>query len=133
MKTVWMNVGAIALALALIFGLAHGKKNVIYAQSVPYTATVTWTPNSATDNVTQYNMTLDAGTPQTVLPQACTVTTCTAQVSIGAFGSHNLSVTAQNCVITGGGATCTIQVSNPATISFALNQKPTPVNGVVIK
>ena len=57
----------------------------IYAQSLPATVHANWTPNAATENVTQYQVTLDTGPAVVALPTVCTATTCITTLTVPSF------------------------------------------------
>src|SRR5271154_5947570 len=108
----------ILFTLALLF-LISGKAS---AQTIPVTAS--WNPNAAAQNVTQYTIQMDATTPVIVLPAACTATTCSAPIFQVGFGSHTVTLTAQNVSITG---STTLQSSPAATMTFSVNAVPLTV------
>lgn len=122
-------IGAVILAPSV-----SKKRLVIYAQSVPYTATVKWNPNPVGDNVSSYTVTLDTGTPQVIQASTCTPTLCSTTVSIPTFGAHSWSVFATNQTLSGGtGVTGTPQNGNASSQAFSLNQKPVAPAGQVIQ
>lgn len=130
------------VALAFFFGAVCSKIPingvpaigvVLYAQSVPTTATVFWNPNAATENIVSYQLTIDGGTPITVLPTACTGTPvqCVASVSYATFGAHPTCVAAVNLDL-GGDPTVT---GSPRTgqskcASVVVNPLASPPTGV---
>ena len=97
-----------------------------YAQ-VPATVHAVWNPNPAADLVTQYQITVDAGTPIVVPLTACTATTCTQQLTIPAFGSHTVVLVAQNLKLSTDPTS--IQSGPPASVTFSLGAVPTVVTG----
>ena len=91
----------------------------------PATVHASWTPNPATDNVTQYSLTLDAGTPVVILASACSATLCPAAalaVTVPTFGSHTVSLVAQNLKLTTDPTS--IQSGPATTITFTLAAAP---------
>lgn len=126
----------IAVALVVggsLFGFRrHGV--ILYAQSLPYNSTFTWSPNPVGDNVSLYTVTLDSGTPVVVLASTCTTTLCSSSVPINAFGSHTISVFATNQTLSGGtGVTGTPQNGPSASLMFSLNQAPNKVASPGVK
>jgi hypothetical protein len=125
MKKRHVGVLLVLVVLALFNLFAAKRGTVLYAQSVPFTATVEWTPNASTDNVSSYGVQLDGGAVQTVLASSCTATLCTAAVQVPTFGNHTASVFATNLNLTGGtGVIGTPQNSTLTLQAFALNPKP---------
>lgn len=115
---------------AVVLSGASRKKNVIYAQSVPYTATHTWNPNPASENVVSYTVQLDGATPVVVLASACTPTQCSTTISVPTFGAHTITDFATNQTLTGDpGVIGTPQNGPTASLNFSLNQKPGAVSG----
>jgi len=101
---------------------------ILYAQALPATVHASWTPNVASDAVTQYQVTLDAGPAAIILPAACTATLCTsAAVSVAAYGAHVLTLRACNLKI--GTDPTTLQCSATLTLPFTLNAPPGAIAG----
>ena len=99
--------------------------SVARAQS---TATASWNPNPATDNVVQYRMVVDNNAPITILPTACSATICTFGLTgVTAGVAHTVSLTAWNATITGG---TVLQSSLPSTASFTINNKPVVITSI---
>lgn len=98
----------------------------VQAQTFPLTVKAYWTPNPASDNVTSYSMTLDAGTPVSVPgiaindtncpvatnPQGCILQTA----SVATAGQHTVCVSAVNAWGTSAPACVTVNISNPGAI-----------------
>lgn len=113
-----------------------GGMTVLFAQTVPTTATVSWDPRPASENVVDYQVSLDGGAPVTVLPTSCTATVCSGSVSIASFGAHAWSVFGRNQKISCTNGTCTppvIQNGAVSTQNFALNQAPGQVGNQAVK
>lgn len=109
---------------------------VLNAQTVPHQATFLWNPNPAGDNVTDYQVVLDGGAPQTVLPSACTGTpvVCSVPVTLTTFGAHTASVAARNLSMSGDpGVTGTPQSSPASVLNLVLNQAPSKPTGAAAK
>lgn len=104
----------------------------LYAQSLPANLKATWTPNPASQNVTQYKLTLDGGTPQVAPLTSCTPTLCTAGFVVPTYGSHTVAVVATNVSLDAGGNVA-LQDSPPAQITFTLNTPPNAVGGLAVK
>ena len=96
---------------------------------VPATVHATWTPNPSTDNIVQYQVTLDIAAPITVLPTVCT-TICSQILTVPAFGSHTISLVAQNLKLSTDPTS--LQSSTPTTITFTLGAMPTVVAGLKV-
>lgn len=97
---------------------------------VPATVHATWTPNVASDNVTQYSITVDAAAPVIMLATACSPTLCSQILTIPAFGLHTVSLVAQNFKISGDPTT--LQSSAPLVVTFTLAAAPIVVAGLKI-
>lgn len=125
--------------LALVFmAVSAGKAcmtmpgvQVVYAQSLPATVTVSINPNPASENDTSYTFALDGGTPVVVQASACTATACSTTFSVASFGNHAWTAFATNQKITCTSGTCTGSPQNgpSAGQAFALNQTPTATTG----
>ncbi len=129
-----ISIGALAAALALAAcAMFTGPGRVVlYAQSLPATVHAQWDPPAAAENVTGYTMTLDGGTP---IPVGITIDpTCScirAPLTVPAFGSHTLTVVANNLLISGDpGST---QSGSPAAVGFVLAKAAVVTNGKVTK
>ena len=109
MKKVFLTIAFLALA-------ANAKAQV------PATVHATWTPNPATDNVTQYSATVDTGTPIIVPLTACTALLCTQQLTIPTFGVHTISLVAQNLKLSTDPTS--IQSGPASTVTFTLAAAP---------
>ena len=120
-------IGGLSLILV---GSCRPTDLVLYAQALPYTVTVTWTPNAAADNVVNYQVQLDAGAPATVVASSCTPTACMASVPIPAYGSHTMVVWGQNYILS---TSTTLQAGSKTTVPFVLNQVPGTVQNVGLK
>ena len=118
-------LAVLALAACASVGL------VLYAQTLPRPATVTWNPNAAADNVVDYQVTLDAGAPLTVLATACTATTCTQAISLPTLGAHTVSVLARNLALSTDPTS--LQASAPTTVTFTLSGVPGRATNVTVK
>ena len=118
------------LALSLLTACASAGL-VLYAQTLPRPATVTWNPNAAVDNVVDYQVSLDAGAPLTVLATACTATTCSQAISLPTLGAHTVSVVARNLAIST--EPTSLQASAPTTVSFTLNRGPGGPTNVTVR
>ena len=110
------------LAGAWLVGSPRVRMVRLYAQILPRAATATWNPNPATDNVIDYQLTLDAGTPLTLLATACSATTCSQAISLTAFGSHTVSVVARNLSLSTDPTS--LQASLPTSVMVILNRAP---------
>src|SRR3990167_2295339 len=117
-----------ALVLLVVWVVLSGSLGclaalpVLYAQSLPATLTASWAPNPASDNVLDYQVTLDGGVPVTAPVSACTLTLCAARFDVAAYGPHSLTVAAQNCRVDVLGDLQTALASDPAT--FVLSAAP---------
>lgn len=125
LKKVVIGMGMTAMVAMGHHVMKH--KIVLYAQTLPSVKHATWIPNPASQNVTQYVVTLDSGTPTTVLASSCTATLCTGTIAIPAFGNHSISVTAQNLALSTDPTS--LQSGPAAAVSFSLNQGPSGPSG----
>lgn len=107
------------------------RGTVLYAQTLPSVVKAQWTPNPASENVTQYQVTLDGGAPLTLLATACTATLCTQTVTVAAYGAHTASVVAQNVWLSSD-PTAT-GTSPAATVNFVLSPAPGQPSGSGVK
>jgi hypothetical protein len=83
----------------------------VNAQTLPASAHVNWPPNPAGDQVTAYNLTLDANTPIVVPPTLDASCSCIRQqITITTAGSHTITLTATNIWGTSLPATLTFNV-----------------------
>lgn len=112
----------VALLIALV---SVSCVDTLYAQSLPVTLTVTWNANPVSDNVTGYEVSIDAAAPIGVIGT-------TTPITVTSFGHHVISVVAVNVMLTCDDPTqCgsgTITKSAPTTLGFTLNSsaaKPT--------
>lgn len=136
------------VALWMLFGglIAYGCTRipvdvtpglVLYAQSVPATVTTSWNPNPATENVVQYNVTVDGVAQVPVLSSVCggSPVKCTLQVQVPSFGPHTVSVAGVNLNISGdpSAVTGSQQVGTAASVSFNLNQTPAKPSGLGVQ
>ena len=126
----------VLLVLAIVAGciLSRGGPGVLVleAQSVPVVLRVQWDPNAATENVSQYRVTLDGGAPITVGPVVDPACACVqSPITVATFGAHTVSVVAVNLGLSDDPASA--QVSDPTSISFTLNPPPGAVKGGKIK
>ena len=80
----------------------------IYAQTLPVTRTAVWTPNAASDAVTNYTVRLDGTT-------VGSPTAATQSVTFTTLGAHTVTVTATNIWGTSGPLTLTVNVVAPST------------------
>jgi hypothetical protein len=130
--------------LAMLFGVFTAGRSctlpngsvVVFAQSLPATINVSINPNAASENVVDYQFSLDGGAPVTVLASACTATACSTSFSVSTFGNHLWSAVARNQKISCTDGTCTppvIQAGPAATQHFALNQAPSLPTGQAVK
>ena len=106
-------------------------RTIIFAQTLPASLHAQWTPNPVTENVTAYVLTLDAEMPVTILPVVCTAVLCETTVSVSTFGSHTVTLIAQNQQVSGDPASG--QSSPAATVTFTLSQAPGQVGNVRVK
>ena len=141
-----MRTKTLVMVLALVLAAACASMlptksvgTVLYAQTVPATLHATWTPSvvDATHSApTQYVLTLDNGTSQTVAASTCTPAQCSATIAVPSFGNHAVSVVATSpmltCAVAGSCTDSTLQTSPAATITFTLNQAPAAVSGVAV-
>lgn len=129
-KTIAATLAALALAACALF--TRPGAVVVYAQTLPATVHAQWDPPAATDNVTNYTMTLDGGSPVTVpnvVDQSCSC--IRTPLTVPAFGSHTVAVVANNLLIsTDPGST---QSSSPTTVAFTLAKAAVISNGKVTK
>lgn len=102
---------------------------ILYAQSLPSVKHAVWTPDAASFNVTNYVVTID-GVAQNVAPGVCTPTQCSAAVSVTSFGSHTVTVVAQNLALSTDPTST--QSSAAASVTFTLNQAAPSVSGASI-
>jgi hypothetical protein len=108
--------------------------DVVYAQSLPATVHVTWTPSvvdSTHSAPIQYSVVTDGGTAVVLQASSCTSTLCTVAISVNSFGQHSTVVSAQNYKIDSDPST--IQSSPAAPRVWVLNQGPNPATGTAIK
>ena len=107
-------IGLVTITLLGLFTYFNQGRGivVIHAQSLPITKTVAWDPNPAADNVTQYNLGLDAG-PRTAILAPVT----TGTVIFTTTGLHTIRLNAQNMWGMSPDATLTVNVIVPATPS----------------
>lgn len=107
---------------------------VLYAQSVPATVTTSWNQNPTTENVIQYNVTVDGVAQAPVLSSVCSGTPvrCTLQFSLASFGRHTVSVAGVNLNLSGdpSAVTGSQQVGVAASLVFDLNQAPGKPTGL---
>ena len=61
----------------------------------PISATVAWTPNAPTDNVTSYQVVFNNGTPINVDPSTCSPTECSVKITVASL-TNTVVVTAVN-------------------------------------
>jgi hypothetical protein len=120
MTKTWSATLLIVAAL-LIWPFVH-RPVVIRAQTVPVTLHARWNPNPPTENVTNYQITLDTAAPQDVALTSCTATVCDATFVVPTFGAHSLALVAQNLLLSGDPTS--VQSSPPTTVSFTLNPSP---------
>jgi len=122
--------------LAVIAGCIFSKPSgglVLYAQTVPTAVRAQWSPNVAADGVLSYQVTLDGGTPITVVPTVDVTCSCVqTPLNIPAFGSHTVTVTATNLLVSTD-PNSGQQSSAPTLITFSLNRSPSAVTGGTIK
>lgn len=124
----------IVLALAPFVAGCQSPIVTLYAQSLPATLHALWTPNPATDNISQYAVILDGGSPQAQSPSVCTPTLCTGTFTVGSYGSHNLVILASNVYLSAPGVAPVNQDSAPsAPVAFTLSASPRSVTGGAVK
>ena len=122
---------AVVLAACAIF---NGPARVeLYAQAVPATLKARWDPNPATDNVTEYRITLNGGAPIVVAPTLNAACSCIQQeITIPAFGAYTVAVVAVNQSLSTDPTSA--QVSDATNLSFTLSPPPGLVkNGKITK
>ena len=116
-----MKLKFLVLAAALLFSRQ-------LAAQTPATVHATWSPNPTTDNVVQYTVSVDAGTPIIVLASSCSATQCPTApllLTVGAFGAHTVTIAAQNLKLS---TDPTSFQSGPAlSVSFTLGAVPSVV------
>jgi len=117
------------LGLASCTTMAPMTGIVLFAQSLPVTDHVVWTPNVASDNVTNYVVTVDT-VPQNFAPASCTVAQCSCPITIATFGSHTVTVAAQNQPISTDPTST--QTSAPASVTFTQNTTPAVTTGATV-
>jgi hypothetical protein len=116
-------VGAVvALTACAIFTRPGGGGVVLYAQTLPAGLHAIWDRNPAADNVTDYQFTLDGGSPITVPLSVCTATTCTFAFTVPAFGNHAATVAARNLKLSSDPTS--FQTGPASQGTFTLNQNP---------
>lgn len=122
---------SLAVAVGVVLGLfglhRHHKGTVLYAQSLPTTKHAVWTPNPATQNVTQYVVTVDGVTLAPIAASACSATQCSAAIALAAFGNHTVIVAAQNLALSTDPTS--VQTGPASTVNFSLNQAPGATSG----
>jgi hypothetical protein len=112
------------MCLCVIVAAACGGPGsiVLFAQSVPYAATLEWIPRPSGENVSDYRVQLDALPIVTVPLSSCTATLCSTAVSIPTFGPHNISIWGRNLRIST--EPTSLQDGAKTTIAFSLNPAP---------
>lgn len=124
--TRWLQT-TIATGLLLLgsaAGFLHHRGVVLYAQSLPYAAHVFLLPPAASDNVVNYQVSLD-GTVVVATAAPTVDPTCSCikiPISIATAGSHTASVVAQNQALSTDPTT--LQSSAATTVPFTLNVTP---------
>jgi len=125
---------SLLILLGLLAGSAIGCRSsssvlfpVLYAQSLPATLTASWAPNPASDNVLDYQVTLDGGASVTVLASACTATRCSTAISVGGFGAHTAVLVARNRGLSTDPAD--VQSGPAVSLAFVLSAAPGAVSG----
>ena len=126
----------VLLALLIVAGCVLATRTrpvILEAQSVPTTVRAQWDPNNAAEGVTAYRVVLDGGAPITVAPTLDAACSCvTTPITLSSFGSHTLSVTAVNLLLSSDPGS-EQQTSDPTTLAFSLNRSPSKVTGGTIK
>ena len=111
--------------------LRRPRIQVLYAQ-VPATLHAKWDPNPATDNVVDYQLTIDAAAPVTVPLTACSATVCDTTFVITAYGIHTAKVAARNLSLDTDPTS--FQISATRDVTFRLSAPPNqPANGRVTR
>lgn len=101
---------------------------IIYAQSLPTVVHAVWTPNAATDNVTNYLVTLDANAPLSTSPVTCTAVQCSQAITINDTVQHGVVIAAQNLLLSTDPTS--LQTGSPtAVVTFRVNVAPGQVKG----
>jgi hypothetical protein len=97
---------------------------------VPATVHASWTPNPASDTVTQYSVVLDTAAPVVTLPAVCSATVCSQALTVPTFGLHTVTVRAQNLMFAADPTS--LQSGPPLSVSFTLATAPVVVTGLKI-
>ena len=124
--------------LAIVAGCVFATRTgpgvaVLEAQAVPVVLHVQWDPNPPAENVINYRVTLDGGTPITVAPTTDPSCSCVqTPITIPTFGSHTVAVVAVNLELSGDPTSSQVS-SDPSSITFTLNRAPGNVSGGKIK
>jgi hypothetical protein len=130
-----LSVAIVVLLLAgcIVSLHPHAPGVVVYAQTVPTIVHAQWAPNAAADNVTGYTVVVDGGAPLAVPAALDATCSCIqAPLSLSTFGSHTVSVTASNLLLSSDPASGQ-QSGTPTVVTFALNKSPAAVGGAVVK
>lgn len=120
-----------AWVLLVVVGLAACATGGIqlFAQTLPVTDHATWTPNAASDNVTNYIVTVDT-VPQNFAASACSPTLCSAPISIPAFGPHQVTIAAQNLAISDDPTS--LQTGPAVSVAFTQSKTPSATTGTTV-
>lgn len=97
------------------------------AQTLSISLHATWNPNLAADNVVSYKVVVDGGAPVIVPASACSPTQCSVAFTVTSFAGHNVTLTAQNLLISTTPAS--LQDGPTVAVPFSLNVKAGAVAG----
>lgn len=96
-------------------------------QTLSITLRAQWNPNPPAENVVQYVMTIDGGNDIVIPAASCTPTLCSQTYSVPSFGAHNVTLKAQNLLIST--LPTSLQSGPVVTLPYTLGATPTGVSG----
>lgn len=123
MKKIDLFLGGLVLSMMLV-------ASAIWCQTLSITLHAQWSPNPAADNVIQYKVVVDGGTPVIVPASTCGPTLCSVAFTVTSFAGHNVTLNAQNLLISTSPAS--LQDSPTVALPFTLNVKAGSVAGGVV-
>jgi hypothetical protein len=134
MKRLSVLVAALSLASLGVIGCGP---TVLYAQTLPATLTVTWTPNAASDSVTGYEIQLDQRQADVVSATPAASGLIESVIVVPTYGAHTVQVVAKSTSLSCPGSpdACSsgvTQSSAPSTITFVLSPPPSAASGVKV-
>lgn len=118
------------LCSLFLVSCGHVALPIIYAQTLPLTLHVEWTPNVVSDAVLDYQIRVDTDAPVDVPLTACTTTLCRTTFTVTTSGVHTVAVTARNLRLSTDPTS--IQASDPSTVSVTVSLAPGRVTGTRI-